>query len=106
MPSRDEVVELEDEADVLAAVAGQGGVVPGGQVVVAIPHGPTRRHVQPAEDVEQGGFAAARRAEQDDKFPLVKVEIDAAQGVHLDFTHAVYLGDPAGLENRLPCRRV
>ena len=34
--ARDEIVELEDEADVLAAVTGQRGVVDGGQIVVAV----------------------------------------------------------------------
>ena len=95
----DQVVELEDEADVLAAVARQGGVVGGGQVVVAVADGAAGGHVQAAEDVEQRRFAAAGRPEQDDELALVQVEVDAAQGVDLDLAHAVDLGDPAGLED-------
>ena len=54
----DQVVELEHEADVLAAVAGQRGVVGGGQVVVAVADGAGGRHVEPAEDVQQRRLAA------------------------------------------------
>src|SRR5262245_24216432 len=47
----DEVVELEDEADVLAAVAGQGCVVVGGQlrsVDLPLPDGPSRTANSPS----------------------------------------------------------
>ena len=57
------------------------------------------RHVEPAENVEQRRFAAARGPEQHDEFARVKVQIDAAQRVHLDLAHAIDLGEPARFED-------
>src|SRR5690606_24131757 len=55
----DEVVELEDEADVGAAVGGERGVVVAGEVVVEEADGAGGGDVEAAEDVEQGGLARA-----------------------------------------------
>ena len=40
--------------------------------------------------------------EQDDELALEQIEIDAAQGVHVDLAHVVDLGDPAGDEDGGP----
>jgi len=100
---RHRVVELEDEPHVLAAVVGQRRIVPRRQVMVAEAHGASRRHVQPAEDVEQGGLAAAGGAEQGDEFAGVEFEIDPPQGVNLGLAGAEHAGDAAGDEDRGGC---
>ena len=99
--ARDEVVELKDEADVLAAEAGERGVVGGGEVVIAVADLAAGRHVEAAEDVQQGRLAAARGTEKDDEFARVEIEIDAAQRVDLHLAHAVDLGDAVHVEDRV-----
>jgi hypothetical protein len=42
------------------------------------------RRVEPAENVEQGRFAATRRPEQHDQLALVERRIGARQRAHLD----------------------
>ena len=65
--ARDQVVELEDEADVFAPVTRQLGLARPTQVMVAPLRRPRRRRIEAAEDVEQCRLAAARRPEQDDE---------------------------------------
>ena len=60
--ARDQVVELEHEADVLAPVAREPGLVARGQLAVVEPDVAGGRRVEPAEDVQQRRLAAARRA--------------------------------------------
>ena len=66
------------------------------------------RHVQPAEDVEQGGLAAAGRAEQADEFAGVEFEVHAVQRHHVHLAGVIDLAqlprfehDPRG--NRRRC---
>ena len=58
---RQEVEELEDEADVVAAQRRQPGVVEAGDLGVADPHLPAVGVVQPGEDVHERRLARARR---------------------------------------------
>ena len=90
---RDEVVALENETDgtvaVCVPVAGLeflGGLVVDDEVAVGV-------LIQPADDVEQGGLAAARRTEDGDKFALAEVEVDTSHSVHDGVRHAVVLDD-------------
>ena len=99
--ARDQVVELEHEADVLAAIAGQLALVGADQVVVAEDDLAGGRRVEPAEDVEQRRLAAAGRAEQHDKFAFANVEIDRAQRMHLDFARPINLRQPARDKHRV-----
>jgi hypothetical protein len=77
----DQVVELEHEAHVIAPV-GSWLLVGGREVAVQVEHLPRRGRIQPAQDVQQGGFAAAGRPQQHHQFPRAELQVDAAQGVH------------------------
>src|SRR5262249_35806845 len=81
----------------------QGRVVERRQLAVAVTDHPGRRHVQPAEDVQQRGLAAARRPQQDDELLLVEVQVDPAQGVHFNLAHAVDLRHATSLKDGLFC---
>src|SRR5690606_25203114 len=69
-----------------------------GDVLVLEPDLAGGGEVEPAEDVEQGGLAAARGAENDDQLALRQVQIHAAQRVHLGRATAVDLREPARAE--------
>jgi len=58
----DEVVELEDEADGLAAKLGEAAIASVGQVLVAKDDLPAGGDIEATEDIQQGGFAATGRA--------------------------------------------
>ena len=86
-----QIVELKDKTDVPASERRQRCFVSGGQFGIPVEDLTTRRHVQPAKNVQQRRFARSRWPEQDDELPLAQREIDLAQRVNLDFTHAVHL---------------
>ncbi len=96
-----QVVELEHEADVMAAVTGQFPVIGGTQLHVAITHLARGRHVESAENIEQRRLAGAGGAQHHHQLAGIEIQIDAAQGMHLDFTLIVDLGESASLENNL-----
>ncbi len=98
--ARDQVVELEDEADVLAPVARQFGLARGGEVVVPPERFTRRRRVESAQDVEQRRLAAARGAEEDDELALADLEIESGERMHFDLAHPVGLGQAPGDEDR------
>jgi len=98
--ARNQVVELEHEADVLAAELRQLRLVGAIQPVVAVPDFPAAGYVQPAEDVEQRGLATAGGTQQHHELAAVQGQVDAAQRVHLDVAHPVHLGQAAGAEYR------
>ncbi len=50
--------------------------------------------------IEQRGFPAAGRAEEDDKFAGIKIEINARQGAHLSRAFAVMFGEAAHTKDR------
>jgi hypothetical protein len=97
----DEVVELEHEPHVLAAVARERAVVGGHEVVVAEVHLAAGGRVEPAQDVQQGGLPAARRAEDHHELALEEVEVDALERVDLHLAHQIRLGQPARVEDRV-----
>ena len=70
-----------------------------GDVVAPIEHAPGARHVERAENVEQGRLPAARRAEKHHELSLVERHVHAPQGVHLDVAHLVHLAHILGGEN-------
>ncbi len=80
----DEVVGLEDEAEVAIAGGGEVVVVEGGDVLAAEEVVARGGLIEAAEDVEEGGFAAAGGAHDADVFAGVDVEGDAAEDVGLD----------------------
>jgi hypothetical protein len=57
----DEIVELEHEADMVAAIARQSAVVEGGEVGIAEEEAAGGRAIEAAHDVEQRRFPAAGR---------------------------------------------
>ena len=50
--------------------------------------------IQTTEDVQQRGFAAARRAQQDSQFAGIEFQVHPPQGFDRDLTHRVVLGQP------------
>src|SRR5690606_22078580 len=98
--ARDQVVELEHEADVAATVLRQATVVRGREVLVAVPERAGGRAIEPAEDVQEGRLAAPRRAEKDHELPWGEAHVHRPQRVHTHASHLVDLGDPTGFEER------
>src|SRR5690606_6317277 len=99
--ARDEVVELEDEADVVAPERRQLALGGGTEVVAGVADGAGRGAVEPAEDVEERGLPAAGGAEEDDELAREEVEVDAPERVDLDLAGPVHLRQAARLEHRL-----
>ena len=87
----DQIVELEHEADVAPAVGGQLCLVGPGQVGVPVEHLAARRHVEPAENVEQRRLAGARRTQQNDELAFRQFERYVAQRMHVDIPNMVGL---------------
>jgi len=98
--ARDQVVELEHEPDVVAAVHRQLVGIGVGQILAAIGDLARGADVEAAEDVEQRRLAAAGRAEQHDELTLGQRDIDAAERRDLDFAHLVALGQCMALDDR------
>src|SRR3990170_1577190 len=63
----EQIVELEDEADVVPAVAVELALGQGGEFEPVDPQVPAGRPVDPTDEVEQRGLAAAARPEDDGK---------------------------------------
>ena len=81
--ARHQIVELEHEADMVAAVERQRAVVEAAELMVGEPDLAGGGAVEAADDVEEGRLARARRPEDDHELARRRLEIDAAQGVHL-----------------------
>jgi hypothetical protein len=77
-----EVVELEDEAEMVAPIAGELPVGHRGQLAVAEPCPPRAGPVEPAEDVEKRRLAAARGPEQHHDLARRQLQVDPAQRVN------------------------
>jgi hypothetical protein len=91
--------------------AGRLAIARADQLVNLSVMGPDRAaagsRIEPAQDIEQGRFAAARGTEQDDELAAGNIQIDAAQGVHSRFAFAVHLGQATGDKDRLVrCGRI
>ena len=62
-----QIVELEDEADVIAAIAGKPRLVEAGEFVILEPGLAGTGAVQPPDDVEEGRLSRTRWSEDDDE---------------------------------------
>ena len=101
----DEVVILEDEADGVAAEPGKGCVVQGAGFVAFDEEAALGRAIQQADDVEQGAFAGAGRADEGDEFAAFQSEVDLMQHLHLHRgAEIVGFADIFHLQNRRDCR--
>src|SRR5919197_1327489 len=98
---RQQVEELEDEADVIAPQRGQPGVVEAGHLGIADPHLPTVGLVEAGEDVHERRLARARRAHDGGQPPGLDLERDAPEGVDRGLARAVVAGHVAGDHGRV-----
>ena len=98
--TRHKIVHLENVADVPAAIERQRPVGHVRQLPGPEPGAARTRLVQPAQDVHQGRFAAARSPQQDDERTASDTQRHAPQGMNLDLAHAVDLGQLLGPELR------
>lgn len=96
----DEVVGLKDEAEVAIAGSGEVVVVEGGDVLAAEEVVARSGLIQAAEDVEEGGLAAAGGAHDADIFASIDVEADATQDVGLDIACDVGFPDVGEPDDR------
>ena len=85
----DQVEELEDEADVLAAKQREFSAVEVRDVVLAEGDRAARGRVDSAEQVEQRGLAGARRAQDRHELAAVDGELVDVQRLDLDLAHLV-----------------
>ncbi len=99
--ARDEVVELEHEADVFAPVRSQRRLPRSGERASTERDLSRRRDIQAAEEVEQGGLPAPGRTEQDGELSLLQRETDATEGRNLDLPQAIGLLESVGFEDVL-----
>ena len=100
---RHQVVELEDEADVRGAPARK---LVGAEAVDPLsldPHAAAGRRIQPADEVEQGRLARARRTHESHELALSYVEVDVMQHLHLLLAADIGLADVAQLDQCRSC---
>ena len=83
----------------MPAVAGQLPFRGLHQVVIEVVDGTAGGRIQSAQDVQQGRFTAARRAEQHHQFAVVQIQVHPAQSLDLDLAHLVDLGQPCGVKH-------
>ena len=90
---RDQVIALEDKAHGVVAVGIPiavrvltGGAAIDDEVAAGVP-------VQPADDVQRGGLAAAGGAEDGDEFIVPKLQTHPPQGVHRQVAYGVGFAD-------------
>ena len=98
---RQEVEALKDEAQPQEA---QPGELPVGQALqpgAEHLHGAARRGVDPAQQLQQGGLAAARRSHDGHMFPAADRERDAAQRVDRLAADGIVLPQVVGDEYRV-----
>ena len=96
---REQVEELEDEADVLAPQQRQVVVAELGDVLAADRHAARGRAVEPGEDVHQRRLAGARRAHDRGQLAGGDAEIDAAERVDAGFALAVAAHEAGGFDD-------
>src|SRR5690625_3481041 len=96
-----QVVELEDEPDILPAIACQLPVSGLRQIVASVEDTPLRCCVEAAQDVDQRRFAAPGRPEKHHQFTAVEIQIDPPQCMDLHLSHVVDLGQSTGSEYNL-----
>ena len=86
-----QVIELENKADVIPAVGGELLFVIAGDVLPIQPHVALAHGIHAAQDVEDGGFAGAGGAHNDADFPLLHGKAGVFQGVDFHLAHLINL---------------
>lgn len=94
----DQIVELENEADVVAAVGDQVVVVEVGDVTAAHHHGAARRGVHAAQNVERGRLARARLAQDHAQLAFVSGEARAVERADRRIPSRIFLDDAIELD--------
>jgi hypothetical protein len=84
-----QIEPLKNEADFVPAKFGALGIAHQGKVVAVNEHFSARGARQAAEDVEQGRFAAARRAHYGHRFTGQHLEIHPTQSGHFEFARVM-----------------
>ncbi len=84
-----------------APVAGEFGLVVNAEITSAVLDRAATGRIQSAQDIQQRGFSAALRTQQHHEFAGQQFQIDAAQRLHLDFTHRVDFGQTPGEKNSI-----
>jgi hypothetical protein len=97
---RKKIETLENEADLVPAEFGALGIAHQGKVVAVNEHFSARGARQAAEDVEQGRFAAARRAHYGHRFTGQHLEIHPTQSGHFEFARVMNFPEILGDEYR------
>ena len=101
---RQQVEELEDEADVAAAQFRQLAVVHGRDVLAVDLHGPRRRAVEAGEQVHERRLARARRPHDRRELPAGDVDGHAAQRVDGGLALTVLALEVSGGDDRRVAR--
>ena len=94
-----EVVALEDEADLLVADPGQLAAREPLDLSPVERVGAGRGEVQAAQDGHEGGFAGSRGADEGHELALLHREVDAPEGVDRRPVGPVDLGETASLDD-------
>ena len=94
-----EVVKLEHEADAVAAKEGERFLLCTVERPAFVDEFTRGGDIQPAEDIEQGGFPAAGRTEQADEFAGIEFEVHVVQGDHIEFAGVIDFAHAAGFKN-------
>ena len=89
---------LEDESNFALAQPGAFGVGELGEIVAIDDHVPGIGPSQSTQQVEKGGFAAARGADDADKLSLLHAEGDTPERRNVNFSHAVGLAKFDGFD--------
>ncbi len=95
---RQQIEFLEDESDLALAQPGALGVGELREVVAVDDDVPGIGASQSTQQVEKGGFAAARGAYDTDKFSLLHVKGDTPERGNVNFAHAVGLAQFDGFD--------
>ena len=94
-----QVIELEHEAHRVVAVAVERPPAPLINVLPVVEHGARVGPVQPAEQVQQGGLAAARPAQDRQQLAGTDFAVHAPQHAQVGAAHAVGLLDAGGVQD-------
>src|SRR5690606_38108955 len=98
---RQQVVELEHEADMLGTPAGQLAGLELVDTLAVDADAAGGGRIQAADQVQQGGLARARRAHQGEEIATLDVEVDAVQHLDLLLATDVMLGELPDLDQGL-----
>ena len=90
---RNEIIKLEDEADIVAPIGYQLLCAAGGDVISIDNHLAGGCGVHPAQNVERGCLAGTGGAENDRKFSLFDLKSRAVKCEYRRFACAVFFGN-------------